>query len=404
MARRPVKIKRYYNMGDRYRRRIPAGARVLLILLAAAAIFGIGWFVAPHCIDFVTEIWYENFSVNRPDSSSSSDSTDVSDSQSESAPESQSQSESQQPVQPAAQPDEQGTWGTVALSAFGSEETLREALSQLAQAGVTHAQVTLKDERGYLYYDSAVELAVNAGAVRANADIELFAQLCAEYGLQSAARVCVFRDPLAAYARRTMAVQFRQAGVLWLDTSQELGGKPWLDPYSLDARQYILDITAELHDAGITDVVFAGVQFPSGYALEVCHYSEDPAVISRTECLRECVALLQGTLEERGQRAWFLWPASVLGGVDELVYGSGPAAYGALRVLLDTEIRVNAEGVPLLPECDEAALAAFVQAAAAAGTQRFGLGLQALASDAALAEAWQQTAEAAGFTHFHLTE
>ena len=52
MARRPVKIKHYSNVSGRLHR--PRLGRVLLGLLAAAAVFALGWFAAPRCIDAVT--------------------------------------------------------------------------------------------------------------------------------------------------------------------------------------------------------------------------------------------------------------------------------------------------------------------------------------------------------------
>ena len=70
MARRPVKIKHYSNVSGRLHR--PRFGRVLLGLLAAAAVFALGWFAAPRCIDAVTGLWYRHFSVRREDSSSES--------------------------------------------------------------------------------------------------------------------------------------------------------------------------------------------------------------------------------------------------------------------------------------------------------------------------------------------
>ncbi len=397
MARRPIKIKRYSNMGARYRRR-PVVVKALLFLLAAAVLFTLGWFGASRCIDAVTNFWYKNFSVSESESASGS------------APESQSVSQSQSASskpEPAPQPpaadtasEQQGTWGEVALSAFASENTLRAALQQLVDAGVDHALVTLKDDRGYIYYESAVELAATAGAVRSNADVALFAKLCKEYGLVPCARLTAFRDPLAATGE--LAVLYGQAdGPRWLDSSPELGGKPWLNPYSAAARQYLLDLAAELDGAGITDVVFAGVQFPTGYSLDKCYYGEEADAVTRTECLRQVVSLLQTALEADGQRAWFEWPEqAALAQPDALTYGEGVAACSAQRVLLVATVTHTAEGLPVLPACDADALAAFAAAAAQNGTQRLGLNLEALATDPQLLQTWQQAAEQTGFTHF----
>lgn len=291
----------------------------------------------------------------------------------------------------------------MALSALNSEDALRTALSALKASGVDHAVVTLKDERGYVYYDSAVEMA--AEAVRAGADLALFVRLCGEYGLAPCARLVAFLDPLTPYAYREAAVHYEREGVLWLDTSADLGGKPWFNPYSEQARGYILALAQELAAAGMTDVVFSGVQFPTGYALEFCYYGENAAQLSRTDCLRECVAMLQTAMNEQGVTAWFEWPATAaLAPADvpaqPLVWGDGPAALGAQCVLLKAEAVRGTDGLLQLPAADAPALQAFAEAAAAAGTQRFALNTTALAADPAVAEAWAAAARQAGFTHF----
>ena len=385
MARRPVKIKHYSNVSGRLHR--PRFGRVLLGLLAAAAVFALGWFAAPRCIDAVTGLWYRHFWVRREDSSSESLSQSEQQTPTE-QPEQPGLSE-QPPVEEPVQADAAGVWAEVDRSTLQEEQTLRSTLSALAAAGVDHVLLTLKDESGTVYYATDSTLAATADAVRAQVDVPLFVRLCGEYGLTPCARLYAFRDPLAAYADRSAAVQYQQEGILWLDSSAELGGKPWLNPYSQTARQYVQGLAEELADLGIADVVFSGVQFPSGYALEVCYYGEGAATVTRTQCLRECVALWESAVEKAGARAWFEWPSAAADGADAMVYGDGAAACGAQRVLL------TAAAGEQPPE-----LAAFAAAAAQAGTVRLGLNTAALAQDDAQASAWQSAARAAGFTHF----
>ncbi len=403
MAKRSMKIKRYHSVGGT-RKNPRVLRRVVVILLIAAAIFAVGWFGASHSIDRITDFWYTHISVSRPeeDGSQPEDSSLPEDGTAD-APD-DSETAEPEPTPPAAAPltDENGVWGEVALSAMNSEETLRAALSALKQAGVDHAVVALKDERGYIYFDSAVEMA--AEAVRAQVDPALFVRLCGEYGLAPCARLEAFRDPLTPYAYREAAVHFQQEGVLWLDTSAELGGKPWFNPYSEQARGYILALAQELAAAGMTDIVFSGVQFPSGYSLEFCYYGENAAQLSRTDCLRECVAMLQTAMAEQEVNAWFEWPAAetlaaLTAQESSLVYGDGPAALGAQRLLLAPQAVRNAEGLLILPEAEAAQLAQLAEAAAASGTQRLALDVCALAADPALCQRWETAAQAAGFTH-----
>ena len=402
MAKKAMKIKRYRSVSGAGKKHGSAAVRLLVLLLLAGVIFAIGWFGASHCIDAITEFWYTHISVSRPAQDAEQEQP-ADDSAATGETESVPEVQPEPPAETEPVTDDAGTWGEVALSALNTEDALRTALSVLSQSGADHAVLTLKDDRGYVYYDSGVEMA--AEAVRAQADIALFVRLCEEYGLAPCARLEVFCDPLTAYARRDAAVHFEREGVLWLDTSAELGGKPWLNPYSADARGYAAALAQELAAAGMTDILFSGVQFPSGYALEFCYYGESAAQLSRTDCLRECVAMLHSAAEQAGANAWFIWPAdAALFGADvSMVYGDGPAALGAQRILLETKPVRNAEGILQLPEADAAALNTFAAAAGEKGTQRFALDLSALAADPAMENSWLQAAQAAGFTHFWKT-
>ena len=399
MSRNNLKIKRYGANIVRPHRGWGIFLRVLGILVIAGAVFFIGWKVADRSIDSFTGFWYDHFSVRKHKSDEPQPQPE-----SESIPESASAAESEpEETPPAPQPgtetQDAGVWGEIALSAADDEEKLTAALRTLKEGGADHALLTLKDERGYVYYSSAVPLAVSAGAVRAETDVAQYVRLCRQEGLVPCVRLVAFRDPTAAYADRDSAVCYQHEGMLWLDNAAELGGKPWLNPYKAAARQYILDLADELHGLGVEDIVFSGVQFPDAYALEVCYYGESADQISRTDCLRECVALLQGTLEEEGVRCWFEWPTSyAVGEVDPLILGDGAAALGALRILLD--LQTVGDALSAVPDLAPEQLAEFTAAAGAGGTRLFGLAIRQLAYDPQLAQEWQQTAAAAGFTHF----
>lgn len=394
MANKKTKIKRYRTMGAAPKTPGKTVVKVLLILLACGCIFAVGWFGASRCIDGVTGFWYKYISVNREEASSEP----MSEASSENRVEDSASQQPEESVQPQAT-DAAGNWAEVSLSALSSEETLRTALQNLVNAGADHAVVTLKDERGYVYYNSAVELAATASAVRSGADVSLFARLCAEYGLTPCARLVAFQDPLASYGNRSLAVQYQQDGILWLDSSVELGGKPWLNPYSAGARQYVLDLAAEVAAQGVTDIVFAGVQFPQGYSLNFCSYGADTAAVTKEDCLRECVALFQSTLDEQGVRTWFEWPVTALEDGQAEIYTT-PAQLGATRVLLTVNKTYTGEDSSVVPESDAALLKDFAAKAQENGTQRFGLNLTQAASDAQISQQWHEQAQAAGFTHF----
>lgn len=86
------------------------------------------------------------------------------------------------------------------------------------------------------------------------------------------ARIYAFRDPLSSLVLKKAAVKYQDTEMLWLDDSKENGGKSWLNPYSEVAQMYIADLSLECIRAGCSAVMLDGVQFPTGYSLELAGY------------------------------------------------------------------------------------------------------------------------------------
>lgn len=131
----------------------------------------------------------------------------------------------------------------------------------LASLGVsTSAQDTLVLEMvgfdGALFWASGSETA-QAYAVNGQADLaEMLAPL-REKGYRLAAAVSCTRQTLLAKRCPAMALR-NAAGDPYAD---ERGA--WLDPYSLQVREYLLSLIEELREAGFDEIVLTGLSFPS---------------------------------------------------------------------------------------------------------------------------------------------
>ncbi|MCL2023839.1 MAG: hypothetical protein FWG82_05650 [Oscillospiraceae bacterium] len=105
-------------------------------------------------------------------------------------------------------------------------------------------------------------------------------------GLQTVVSISCFRDTLAPRAIEGAAVRYAgNTKILWLDNSLENGGKPWLNPYSKEARDYLLALISELVKWKPDGIYITDVQFPSGpqYAAAFLGENDGP---SRNEQLR----------------------------------------------------------------------------------------------------------------------
>jgi hypothetical protein len=123
----------------------------------------------------------------------------------------------------------------------------------------------VKDDRGYMLYDSRVPL---AGEIGADADsiglmsrprLRALLDTMRVRGIYPIARIVVAKDPLLADRRREWAIRRKDDPTRpWLDKN----GRPWLDPNHAGVWQYAADIAAEAVDLGFSEIQLDYVRFP----------------------------------------------------------------------------------------------------------------------------------------------
>ena len=254
-----------YSMGKvkRYRHSFYSGRMYLIkkvasFVLLIAAVFVVGFLVAPSVLDWGTHLWYTQIKGVDLDSSTAASSTSTpaaSDAASEPAA-------SQAPAPTPAAVITDGTWATVSLAGLNTPESIEQTAQTLAGQGVNYAMVTLKDSSGYVTYASGVANAARSIAAT-TIDASATAAALKANGITPVACICAFRDPIACYTDREMAIRYTGSDYLWLDAAADAGGKPWLSPYSDMACAYIGDLIEEAYSMGYEQVILSAVQFPS---------------------------------------------------------------------------------------------------------------------------------------------
>ena len=211
---------------------------------------------------------------------------------------------------------------------------LNAFLEGLKTTSLNAVMVDLKDKRGQVLFASQNTQALEWQAVAAGApDLSAFAHRLEEQGLFLIVRISSFQDETAARGNKTLAVNYRAPGTLWLDNFQNQGGKPWLNPYSADARQYLLDLALEAADSGAALVVLDDVCFPPNSLTGDAYFGETEG-LSRGEILAGFAQQAEEALSKKGVRsAIYLTGATLAGDPNPTLYG-GPAAEIADRVLL----------------------------------------------------------------------
>ena len=278
------RVKRYrrsfYN--ERQRR-----ARLALKWLGiAAAIFAVGFFAAPAVLNWGTHTWYTV--VKGRDLTSSSPAASASASAPESTASSAASSAPESTASPAPQGVGEGSWETLSLSALSDQTAIEQTAADCAARSVRYAVVTLKDASGYIYYPSAVPSA--AGSIAATTvDAAAVAAALKAQGVTPVAYICAFQDPIAAYNDRSMGIHYAGSDYMWLDAKADAGGKPWLNPYSSTAVQFVGDLVAEAASMGYEQVVLSAVQFPT-YVSAKQDFG-DTQGLTRAQCLTADIAV-----------------------------------------------------------------------------------------------------------------
>lgn len=346
--KRGRRVKHYGHQFYSRRQRVK---HILGLLCAIVLVFGVGWFAGPHILDFGTGLWYGVIHPKPASSQSESQTPASSQPQPQATPEPEITAvpEEMQPTSAVVE----GRWTTVNLSALGSPEAIQAAAANAAAEGVSYALITLKDTSGYIYYPSAVAAA--SGSIAASTvDAAAVAEAFKAAGVTPVACLSAFRDPLAPYTDRSMGIHYAGSDYMWLDNAADAGGKPWLNPYSDGAVQFVGDLIEEAASLGYDHVVLTTVQFPA----QVSAKQDFGATggLNRGQVLQKDIAVWQSRFAGR-VTLWFEYDYAACQTAGTAL-DAVPSALGVENLLL----RMPAPAAESEAGVDEAALEGVVQA------------------------------------------
>jgi hypothetical protein len=155
---------------------------------------------------------------------------------------------------------------TAPEAALGGGKALEKFIKDAQDAKFGTAVFVLKTADGNVLYPSALEQTKKGDILKKSYTAAKESIAAAKSaGLRVIVRVSCFRDSTAPSVLPDAAVRYSQdSKMLWLDDYPDKGGKPWLNPFSDDAREYLLAIIREAAAMKPDAVYLTGVQFPSG--------------------------------------------------------------------------------------------------------------------------------------------
>ncbi|MCK5412887.1 MAG: putative glycoside hydrolase [Candidatus Pacebacteria bacterium] len=145
--------------------------------------------------------------------------------------------------------------------------------------------IDVKDYSGYIAYDIENETVLKYEAKKVIIpDVDDLIQKFHDNDIYVIARVTVFQDPILAVARPDLAIKNKATGGLWKDNS----GLAWIDPASIEARDYIVEIAKDASERGFDEINFDYIRFPSDGRLSQMSFPfYDSEVQTKREAMKE---------------------------------------------------------------------------------------------------------------------
>ena len=201
-----------------------------------------------------------------------------------------------EPVEPTPEPTPEPPQYTAVSAVTVTTGQLRSgaAAQAVLSAGGGTLVVEMKDEYGYLEWQSQVPLAatmgVNAGD---NRTAQAVRELADAGDLYLVARVTCFRDP--ALARNWVDPLMTRGGNVWYDRV----GICWSSPASQRAADYISALCLELADMGFDEIVLDCAGYPTDGQVSVLAVSDNRPE-DLTVPVSAFLSRVAGELKERG--------------------------------------------------------------------------------------------------------
>ncbi len=158
-----------------------------------------------------------------------------------------------------------GEWSAYTLKPVDmlNMELFTMAVQSAKADGYTAVVVPLKEQGGKIYYATKSEVALlNGGIIKSDLDVGEICKTIKRSGLTPVASVSVLYDNLSPINESDIGFVIKESGKLWYDDYINVGGKPWISPFSLSSKEYLSEISDEITTAGFDAVIISDISFP----------------------------------------------------------------------------------------------------------------------------------------------
>ena len=193
-------------------------------------------------------------------------------------------------------------YGIYVSSWHASGERLENHLNFVLDNNMNSIVVDMKDDEGFITYNSSLPLAEQTGAIQYRFNIETLLEKAHEKDIYVIARIPVFKDSvLYNFENGKYALKDKTTGLTWgkkfKNENEETGEitweqrEFWVDPFSEFVWQYNVAIAEELQNLGVDEVQFDYIRFPTDGDLSKINYTYKRPQMLRIEALESFLVM-----------------------------------------------------------------------------------------------------------------
>ena len=152
----------------------------------------------------------------------------------------------------------------------GNDQLWAQTLDLIDTTELNAVVLDVKDDLGFVRYDTSVALADEIGAVDASYDLDARLKDLKDRDVYTIARLVVFNDPILAGQRPDLAVKDASSGSVWTTWD----GVAWVNSLDREVWQYNIELAVEAATAGFDEIQLDYIRFPTDGPIEVADYGE----------------------------------------------------------------------------------------------------------------------------------
>lgn len=138
-----------------------------------------------------------------------------------------------------------------------NDEDIQTYIDIINTTSANAVVIDIKEE--VVFYDSKVQLFVDAGTVQPMMDLAALLQRFKDEGIYTIARLVVFKDGLVAQYDQSLGVLNNQTGELWRDNN----GVAWVNPMVHQLWDANVELAVEAAGYGFDEIQYDYVRFPT---------------------------------------------------------------------------------------------------------------------------------------------